>query len=101
MEQTFTHSINYLPGRGFNNSEPLARYLPPIPDGVVSSWLLKNVLQGSWILDPFCASPRLAVEAARAGYRLLVAANNPIARFLLEMASTPPTADEFRSALAD
>lgn len=56
---------------------------------------------GSWVLDPFGASPRLAVEAAQAGYRVLVAANNPIARFLLELHADPPTEGLLRSALAD
>lgn len=44
--------------------------------------------------------PRLTVEAARAGYRVLVAANNPIARFLLELEASPPSQDELRSALS-
>ena len=45
---------------------------------------------GSWVLDPFGFSPRLALEAARAGYRVLVTVNNPITRFLLEMSARPP-----------
>ena len=55
---------------------------------------------GSWILDPFGTSPRLAVEAARAGYKILITAHNPIARFLIEMASNPPNQEELKSALA-
>jgi hypothetical protein len=57
--------------------------------------------QSRLVLDPFGASSRAAIEAARAGYRILVAANNPITRFLLEMAAQPPSEDELRSALAD
>jgi hypothetical protein len=41
------------------------------------------------------------VEAARAGYRVLVAANNPVARFLLELATHPPDEVELRAALAE
>ncbi len=41
------------------------------------------------------------MEAARAGYRILVAANNPIARFLLELSAKPPTKIELQAALAD
>jgi hypothetical protein len=41
------------------------------------------------------------VEAARAGYRVLVAVNNPLVRFLMEMAATPPSEDDLRVALAD
>jgi hypothetical protein len=83
---------------------PLARYLPPLPDGVVTDWLASQsppVPQGTWILDPFGASPHTVVELARAGYRVLVAANNPVARFLIEMAAHPPLDSEFRAALAD
>ena len=101
MNQQMFGALPYIPGNAIKNPEPLSRYLPPIPDGVISSWLNKNVPQGSWVLDPFCASPRIAVEAARAGYRLLVTANNPIARFLLEMAADPPKSDDLKSALAE
>lgn len=82
-------------------TRPLERYLPPIPASVVSTWLAANVPKGAWILDPFGASPQVAVEAARAGYRVAVAANNPIARFLLETRALAPTADDFRAALAE
>jgi hypothetical protein len=94
-------SIPYLPGTSPSKPEPLSRYLPPVPEGVISSWLQKNVTQGSWILDPFGASPRIALEAARTGYRALVTANNPITRFLLEMMADPPQAEELKSALAE
>ncbi len=56
---------------------------------------------GSWILDPFGFSPRLVLEAARSGYRVLVTVNNPITRFLLEMSANPPTESDFKAALAD
>jgi len=94
----------YIPGSLLASPRPLARYLPPLPDGVVTEWLASQsppIPQGAWILDPFGASPRTAVELARAGYRVLVAANNPVARFLIEMAAHPPLASEFHAALAD
>jgi hypothetical protein len=80
---------------------PLARYLPPIQEGVGSTWLKQKALQGSWVLDPFGAAPRLCVEAARAGYRVLVSSNNPIDRFLLELVANPPSENELRRSLAD
>ena len=91
----------FIPGVAIKNQEPLSRYLPQIPDGVISTWLSKNVPKGSWILDPFGASPRLIVEAARAGYRVLVTANNPIARFLIEVAANPPKIEDYKSAFAE
>jgi hypothetical protein len=90
----------YLPGEPASTMRPLARYLPPLPQGVVSGWMGRHLPDGGWVLDPFGAAPDLAVEAARAGFRVLVAANNPIARFLLEMAAAPPTEQELRAALA-
>ena len=90
----------YVPG-SLPPTRPLDRYLPPIPAGVVSTWLEANVRKGSWVLDPFGATPRVAVEAAQAGYRVAVAANNPIARFLLETRALAPSAEDFRAALAE
>ena len=99
----------YLPGDAPERPTPLARYLPPIPDGVAAAFLAQQaslpagsgVTPGSWILDPFGASPRLAVEMARRGYGVLVATNNPITRFLLEMAANPPSQADLQGALAD
>jgi hypothetical protein len=94
-------SIAFIPGTRTSKPEPLSRYLPPVPEGVTSTWLKNNISQGSWILDPFCASPRIALEAAQMGYKVLVAANNPITRFLLEMMADPPKAEELKAALAE
>jgi hypothetical protein len=94
-------SIPYLPGVIPTNPGLLARFLPPLPDGLAAAWLSKHLAPGSWVLDPFGASPRLAVEAAWAGYRVLVAANNPISRSLLEWSANPPSEAELRASLAD
>jgi len=103
----------YFPGLPPSKPEPLGRYLPPLPVGVATNWLEENFPHPTkeinqlgqkpraWILDPFGASPRLAGEIARAGYRVLVAANNPINRFLIEMEADPPTEEELRSVLAE
>jgi hypothetical protein len=80
---------------------PLGRFLPPLPEGVGSTWLRQRLPPGAWVLEPFGSSPRLNAEAARAGYRVLAAVNNPIARFLLELHANPPTESELRTALAD
>ncbi len=43
----------------------------------------------------------MVIEAARAGYRVLVSANNPIARCLLEMAACAPGEEDLQAALAE
>jgi hypothetical protein len=91
----------YIPGLSPVEQGPLARFTPPLEEGVVSAWLPLHAPAGSWILDPFGFSPRLALEAARTGYRVLVTVNNPITRFLLEMSAHPPPETDFKAALAD
>jgi hypothetical protein len=91
----------YIPGMLPAEPGPLARFTPPLEDGVVSTWLPLHAPRGSWVLDPFGFSARLVLEAARAGYRVLVTVNNPISRFLLEMSATPPSETDFKAALAD
>ena len=94
-------NISFIPGTRPENPGPLARFLPPLEDGVISAWLKENVPAGSWILDPFGSAPKLTLEAARAGYRVLVAANNPITRFMLEMGAAALPEAEFKAAVAD
>lgn len=91
----------YIPGFKPADSGPLSRFLPPLEEGVVSAWLALLNRPSAWLLDPFGFSPRLALEAARSGYRVLVTANNPITRFLLETFANPPPESEFIAALAD
>jgi len=94
-------SVAYLPGYPSAITGPLARFLPPIPLGVISPWLQAHLAPGSLILDPFGVSPRLVVEAAQAGYRVLVAANNPVTRFLIELSSLNATEEQLRATLAE
>ncbi|MFN8414133.1 MAG: hypothetical protein U0Z26_17265 [Anaerolineales bacterium] len=91
----------YITGFKPADSGPLARFLPPLEEGVISAWLSHQTLNGNWLLDPFGFSPQLVLEAARSGYRVLVTANNPITRFLVETFANPPPESEFTAALAD
>ena len=79
---------------------PLARYLPPLPEGMAARWLSENVPPGAWLLDPFGSNPLMVLEAARAGYRILVASNNPILSFMLEVLASAPAAAEFEAAIS-
>ena len=91
----------YVPGLKAADPGPLSRFIPPLEEGTISTWLSRHASTGSWLLDPFGFAPRVAIEAARAGYRVLVTVNNPITRFLLEMAANPPNESDFKAALAD
>lgn len=93
--------LAFLPGRPTTRRGLLARFTPPLPDGIAETWLRSRLLPGAWVLDPFGAAPGLAVEAARAGYRVVVAANNPVGRFLLDMAAQPPGEGDLQAALAE
>jgi hypothetical protein len=91
----------YIPGQEPPRSDPLGRFLPLTFDGVLSAFLAQHVVQGAWILDPFGASPRSITEMARSGYKVLVAVNNPVGRFLVEMAADPPARIELQAAISD
>ena len=91
----------YIPGLKSADPGPLSRFLPALEEGVVADWLTQLNKPSAWLLDPFGFSPRLVLEAALSGYRVLVTANNPVTRFLLEIFANPPPESEFTAALAD
>src|SRR5512143_1689615 len=98
--------FGYIPGDEPLKSVPLARYLPPLPSGIAASFLTRHMesgqpSQGARVLDPFGASPQLAIEMASAGYWVLAAVNNPITHFLLETIADPPSQAELQAALAE
>jgi len=78
---------------------PLERFLPPYFPGMAARWVGQFAEPGNWILDPFCADPFTDLELARAGYRVLVTANNPVAAFILEVLASAPSVTELGDAL--
>lgn len=92
--------LPFLPGSLQREKIPLERFLPPLNSGMVASWLKKNVPPGEWIIDPIGSTPALALEAAGAGYRVLVASNNPINSFILQVLAQAPDANDFKAALS-
>ncbi|HTX91349.1 MAG TPA: hypothetical protein VMC09_09035 [Anaerolineales bacterium] len=91
----------YIPGDEPVKSPPLGRFLPAFPQGVATAFLAEHASPGGWVLDPLGATPHLAVEMARSGYRALVAVNNPVGRFLLERAANPSSPADLRAALSE
>ena len=79
---------------------PLDRFLPPWYEGMASRWLNNYASPGSWVLEPFGQSPFSVLELARAGYRVLVTANNPISAFIIEVLASAPSLEEMQTALS-
>lgn len=91
----------FIPGHGLGDEFPLSRYLTPLMPGIISEWLRRNIKVGSWVLDPFGSTPALALEVAKAGYKIIVASNNPIISFMMEILGKAYQTSEFQSALAE
>ncbi len=83
----------------FTQALPLERYFPPYQEGMVRNWLSAYANPGDYLLDPFGQNPFTSLELARAGFRVLVSANNPIAAFVLRVLASAPSAELINSAL--
>jgi hypothetical protein len=92
--------LAFNPGDGKFPEYPLGQFLPPLPGGILSSWLEVNVPTGAWLLDPLGSTPQLPLEAARSGHRVLVACNNPIIALMIEVLAGAPQKAEFKSAIS-
>lgn len=92
--------IPYAPGDARPEPSPLARFVPPLESGSVSRALQRLAGPDQLVLDPFGASPRVAIEAAAAGRAVLVAVNNPVVRYLLRHMASPFTLEQLQAALS-
>ena len=91
----------FVPGQPSQMTGALARFLPPIELGVVEELLRPYAAERAVVLDPFGTSPDLIVEAARCGYAVVTAVNNPIVRLVLHNRLAPPGAVDLQAALAE
>jgi len=97
-----SHPLPYIPLTTDTPALPLGRYLPPLPAGLATACLAQaRIAPGAWILDPFGASPALALELALAGYRVLIASNNPILAAMSEVLAAAPQTTDFQAVLAE
>lgn len=78
---------------------PLSRFLPPYHAGMAARRAAELVPAGNWILDPFGQDPFSVLELARAGYRVLVTANNPVPAFIMEVLASGVRPEEWSDAL--
>ena len=93
--------LAYLEGEGIASQIPFNRYLPQHPAGVAQKWLTQHAAPGSWVLEPIGASPAAILEMAEAGNKVLVAANNPVVAFELEILAQAAAKTEFLSVLRE
>ncbi|MEA4910140.1 MAG: hypothetical protein VB089_21140 [Anaerolineaceae bacterium] len=91
----------YLPGQAGPMPLPLARFFPPTPEGMLQRVAAEISRPGDWLLDPFGTSPAAALEAARSGRRVLVATNNPITSFTLDVLARAYPVSQFQAAFAE
>lgn len=94
------NKLAFLQGDSQPLLSPLARYLPVIPDGMTRNLLDRYICNGGLIVDPFGSSPRAILEAARAGYRVIVASNNPIITHMLRVLAGAYPKERFYRILA-
>ena len=80
---------------------PLSRYLPTLPEGIIADWLTSRVTKGSWVLDPLGSTPQVPLEAARAGYRVLCACNNPVLALMLQVLAEAPAREDFQAEISN
>lgn len=88
----------YVPGYP-PHSFPLARYLPPVAEGVAAGYAEEFTAPGDIVVDPFGQSPRVALELARLGRKVIAATRNPVLRLSLGAAIDPVPTASLRSAL--
>ena len=91
--------LAFVPGYPPSPNRLLARFLPPLVEGVAAHYVEQYSGQGDLVFDPFGQAPGAAVEALHLGRRVLVANFNPISHLALSLAVRPPTEAELRSAL--
>jgi hypothetical protein len=94
-------NLPYISGDSPPPELPLGRFLPPIPQGMVTRWAEQHLAKGKLVLDPFGFNPLIPIELVKAGYPVLVSANNPIHAFLIRILASAPQRAEMVAALQD
>ncbi len=89
----------FIRGEPNSKSIPLEEFLPAYRSGVVSSWLNHLPSRPDLVISPFSDSPLEVLEAAAAGYRVVIPIHNPITRFLLNRLAQPISKEELNTAL--
>jgi len=93
--------IPYIPGKPISQFIPLERYLPPLSEGIIGTWLHTHLDKGDMVIDPYGSHPWVPIEAARAGYKVLMSCNNPVIRLITELLAYPPDIDEYQTTTSE
>ena len=92
-------TLPFYPGTFPDTPRLLARFLPPLAEGVAAHYVQRFSQPGDLLLDPFGVAPSVALEALSLDRRVLVAGFNPVMRLALSLAVRPPAMPELRAAL--
>jgi len=92
-------ALAFLSGYPPTPDRLLARFLPPVAEGVAAQLIERLTQPGDLILDPFGQSPQIALEALHVGRRIVVANFNPISRLALSLLARAPSEKELLAAL--
>jgi hypothetical protein len=98
--QVMGKDLFYPPGIPQEQPGPIKRFMPPIEQGSVMQVLQEMGEMPDLIVDPFGSSPELILEAASSKRAILVAANNPITRFVIIHTAVPFLKSNLQAALA-
>ena len=90
----------FFHGEPITKSSPLKNNLPVYQENVVKAWLSNQSSRSGLVLCPFGSSPQVALEAASAGFRVVMPVHNPILYFLLNSLAQPPSREQLNSALS-
>jgi hypothetical protein len=92
--------LSFPPGKPLDRPGPIERFMPPLEGGSVTRVLQELGSTENLLVDPFGASPHLVRESALAGGAVLVAANNPVTRFVIHHTAMPISRADLQAALA-
>lgn len=95
-------SIDYfIPGKRRKAIGPLARYVQPIPSEVALAYIESETSPDDIILDPFCCSETVVLEAIEAGRRVIAVNFNPVILLAIRALFERPGLNEAITRLGD
>lgn len=91
---------HFVPGKKPEAYGPLARYARPLPAEVVTAYIEAYTETGEVVLDPFCRTETVALQATASGRRAIAVDANPINVLAVKVALNPPRPRQLDAATA-